>query len=743
MRSMSETSKGGGIPRLNQQQRPQSPLQHASSTRRRIHSRLSQPRAVANAHPLQDDSEGLDTVPELPISPRSWKEAAEKRSQPELFDDIHDDSSVHPPSFAQSEFETIVRRQKTNPHGLKIVNIPSRYPTLDNDWEFAGWGSMSYLELSQNDMEAAREELKQVSKTLDPLRVSSIAANAVVGSVFYSFPAVAAASGVLSPIALTVACLLLTLYKPVMRELGSAARSNGSNYTYLLQFCGKTAALMGAAVTLLDGVATSAVSAATASEYLAGEFSNLPIPIPAISICFLTIITLIALAKARDSTIVTLSFFFIHAVTMIVLMLVSCTAWAKRGSATLLVNWSQRPTSPSQIIHDLFFGASIGYLGVSGFETIPSYVEMVAPQHYSTVISTIISSVTLLNGPLMLLVYALLPSDQILHGTNILSVLSGEVGGHWLRTLLVVDAMLVLCGGMATGIFTACNLMTTLTHDGVLPKFALRPMPLTGQPFLTPIFFLLACIVMYATAAFRLATMSSIFSVTVLTVLLMYPISNILLKFNRDRLPRKYKTSLMMTALAFVSTLTVLIGNLVLSPIALGLFACYFAFILGSLLIAKSQAKIARVVIWLYGQSEVFQKFKLTRGLDVVCVKLIKATRRHPICVWVKGDDIYHLLEYILYVRRNEPTGRIIFLHAYHDVENIPSELAPNTKILDEALPSITLDLTFVPGTFGPELVQAASKKLNIPKSSMFASCFGSNHPHSLADYRGLRVIHH
>jgi len=44
---------------------------------------------------------------------------------------------AHPPSFAQSEFETIVRRQKTKSHNLKIMDIPSRFPNLDNDWEFA------------------------------------------------------------------------------------------------------------------------------------------------------------------------------------------------------------------------------------------------------------------------------------------------------------------------------------------------------------------------------------------------------------------------------------------------------------------------------------------------------------------------------------------------------------------------------------------------------------------------------
>jgi hypothetical protein len=42
-----------------------------------------------------------------------------------------------PPSFAQSQFETIIRRQRNSPHGLKIIDIPPRFPNLDNEWEFA------------------------------------------------------------------------------------------------------------------------------------------------------------------------------------------------------------------------------------------------------------------------------------------------------------------------------------------------------------------------------------------------------------------------------------------------------------------------------------------------------------------------------------------------------------------------------------------------------------------------------
>jgi hypothetical protein len=95
-----------------------------------------------------------------------------------------------------------------------------------------------------------------------------------------------------------------------------------------------------------------------------------------------------------------------------------------------------------------------------------------------------------------------------------------------------------------------------------------------------------------------------------------------------------------------------------------------------------------------------------------------------------------------MYVKRNEPTARIIFIHAYETLDEIPSELIPNVKILDEAFPSITLDIIFVQGYFDPTLVQAASKKLDIRRSQMFIACPGKSHQFSLAAYRGIRVIH-
>lgn len=76
------------------------------------------------------------------------------------------------------------------------------------------------------------------------------------------------------------------------------------------------------------------------------------------------------------------------------------------------------------------------------------------------------------------------------------------------------------------------------------------------------------------------------------------------------------------------------------SPVVLGLFASYFMVVLLGLLVIKTQTRLTRVAIWLFDQTELFRNFKYTKGLDTLMVKAIRSSRRHAICVWVKGDDV-------------------------------------------------------------------------------------------------------
>ncbi|KAG8857674.1 hypothetical protein FRB96_005692 [Tulasnella sp. 330] len=648
-----------------------------------------------------------------------------------------------PPSFAQSEFETIVRKQRNNqPHTLKIRNAPSRFPHLDNLWEFAGWGTMSYIELTAEDMRSAEVRTLERHSQLDQYRASSIAGNDMYGSVFYAFPAVVAVAGILSPVVLLVACTILLLYRPIFLELGSAVRFNGAIYAYLLQCSGKTMALIGTAAMCLDGVATASVSAATVSAYISGEVHGALSGMkgPVVAMAFLVFVAAMGLMNIRESSGVTLSFTVIHLATMAILMVASIVTWARNGSGVLVANWQAYHSSSPDIGRSLFYGVCIAFLGVTGFETTPTYIESIRPDAYpATLIITIITA-TVLNAPLMLFVYAVLPHDMITSGGNVLSLLAEAVGGRWLRIIVVIDCVCVVGGGgVLAGLVSMCSLLERLALDRIIPPLFLKTLP-TGSSHYSVAFFLFLAIVLYASSGFALHTISGVFSVSFLVVLLLYAVSNMLLKFNRDRLPRRHKTSLGLTVFAFLITLFVFVGNIIQAPGAIGLFAAYFAAVLLCLFGLSTQLKLARLIMWLYAQQSTLQRWRFFKGLDASIVKWIKRLKSQPIVVWVKGDDIYNLVEAILYIRKNEITARIIFLHAYMNITDIPPELEANVKLLDEAFPAITLDLIFLKGEFNPTLVEAASAKIDVPKSQMLMDTMGHEHGRSLADYGGVRV---
>jgi hypothetical protein len=51
----------------------------------------------------------------------------------------------------------------------------------------------------------------------------------------------------------------------------------------------------------------------------------------------------------------------------------------------------------------------------------------------------------------MLLVFANLPADTVVGGSNVLSALAESAAGRWLRIWVVVDAAIVLSAGVLTG----------------------------------------------------------------------------------------------------------------------------------------------------------------------------------------------------------------------------------------------------------------------------------------------------
>ncbi|PPR03413.1 hypothetical protein CVT24_012708, partial [Panaeolus cyanescens] len=654
------------------------------------------------------------------------------------------------PSFQDSQFGIILRRQRLRPadnSGLKIHSSrPSRFINLTNAFEFAGWGSITRLKLDQRDYDhgSARLESHHQGQVLGQFTASSLAGNAVLGSVFYALPAVIAIGGVYSPISLFVATLILYLWRPIMEELASALPISGAPYTYLLNVSTKTFALIGAALLILDFSSTAIVSAATAATYLSGEVPSLPFPTWVGAVIVLFLFTCISLMGVRESARIALAVLSLHVATMIILIITSSVHWGKIGMEQLSTNWalgrSRTGTDFSTIAKQIYYGICLGMLGLTGFECTPSYVSRIKPGKFPLVLRNLHIPAIFLNTIIMTLVLAIIPLDIIQGGANVLSVLAQEVAGRWLRTWVVVDAIIVLCGGVLTGILSACELLEQLAMHRVIPSLFLRVIPLSGSPYVSVLTFAAFCGILYASAGTSLKVVSEMFSLVWLTVMALFPISLLLLRFNRGRLPRQTPRGLWVVGLSMIIVPAIFAGNIAINPQTAAYFSAYFFGIVFLFLATQNKIHLLRCIYWIYDQYPALHDWSLTKAWGTKLIDVMKKLKRQPVCILAKTDEINNLFHMILYVRRNEETSYLKIVHFYDAEGGIPSELEANAKILDEAFPEITIDLLLVDGQFNPTNVGALSHHLNISPSLMFMSCPGENFPYNVADF-GTRII--
>ncbi|KAJ3557519.1 hypothetical protein NM688_g1433 [Phlebia brevispora] len=680
---------------------------------------------------------------EPPASPRTQQ--GETRTVVGTHSERDVPSSALPPSFESAQFDIILRHQRQRPRGgggTKFTGVPSRFLHLSNAFEFSGWGTLSNIDLSPDDVSQGQQDVKSSSEagSLGQFTASALAGNAVLGSVFYALPAVVAVSTIYSPISLLIATSMLFLWRPVMEELASALPISGAPYTYILNVSSKYLALISAALLLLDYAATSVVSAATAMTYLNGEVS-LPFPIVVGALLVLILFTMISLSGLRDSARIALSLLTLHMVTMAALFVASIVAWARMGNVQLRANWKLGQAIASKnIARQIFDGACIGVLGLTGFECVPSYAASIKTGRFPKVLRNLHYPAILLNVLSILFVLALVPLESALAGANVLSLLSQIAAGKWLRTWIVVDAMVVLCGGVLTGILGACELFERLARDRLLPQLFLRRLPITHAPGYSIICFATFSYVLYASSGASLPIVSKMFSLIWLMVMTLFPLAVLLLKYNRGRLPRTPKTSVLVVFLTLAIAAVVIGGNIAIDPTTIGYAAAYFAAISSLFYVTMKKARVVHWILWLYDQMPYLHALAWTKRWGDRLTTVVRLLRRQPVCILVKTDEINILFHKLLYVTQNEETSCLRLIHFYDEEVGVPSEMEANWKILDEAFPEITVDLILIRGEFVPSNVAALSRKLGIPTSLMFMSCPGPNFPHGIAEF-GTRII--
>ena len=612
-----------------------------------------------------------------------------------------------------------------------IESVPSAEP-----WDFAGWGeSRKIMDLGSGPTEVSR--LDQPHKhSLGTWRATAICGNDITSSVLYVSALCAAQAGALAPLVLLVVAGVLYLFRKIYAEVGSALPLNGGSYTVLLNTTGKKLAAGAAVLTLLSYVATAVISANEAMHYAHNLYMGLNVIWATVGL--LGIFALLNLLGITESAAVALVIFLIHLATLTVLSVVAGIAVA-RSPGLLLENWAM--PSPRGVAGALFYGFAAAMLGISGFESSANFIEEQKEGVFSKTLRNMWGAVSVFNPLLALLALGLLPLATISQVPKDLLAQMGTVSlGPALGWWVSLDAVLVLSGAVLTSYVGVTGLVRRMSLDRCLPQTLLAENPWRKtNHWIILAFFALCTSILFVTHG-DIKTLAGVYTLSFLSVMALYAVGNMLLKKTRGRLPRSERARWPTVIVALLAVLVGLMGNILLDPLNVEVFATYYFF--GVMAVALMFLRIEILKVGLFVSRAVVDKVMAANEWvrRTVYAKIEDISSREVV-YFTKGDDISVLNRAALYVLKNEQTNRLKVVNVYQQEEEIRSDLASQLATIDHLYPQLKIDFLAVQGTFGPELIERLSQRLGVAKNAMFIGTPGDRFPHRVEDLGGVRII--
>ncbi len=615
------------------------------------------------------------------------------------------------------------------------MNETNNAPTSTEPWEFAGWGSATKItDLDTTDVEVTR--LDQARHQLGTWSSTAICGNDITSSCLYVSALCAAQAGALAPVALAIVAAVLYLFRSVYAEVGSALPLNGGTYTVLLNTTNKKLAAGAAVLTLLSYVATAVISSGEAMHYAHNLWSGLDVFWATIAL--LGVFAILNIVGISESAVVALAIFIFHMLTLTVLVITAAVAVVTDPSQ-LGANWNM-PTSEG-FLHALFYGFAAAMLGISGFESSANFIEEQKQGVFPKTLRNMWIAVAIFNPIISLLSLGLLPlADIQAVPPDLLAQMGERSVGSFLRTWVSIDAVLVLSGAVLTSYVGVTGLMRRMTLDRCLPQILLRENRLRGtNHWIILAFFAVCCSIMAATGG-DVTVLAGVYTISFLCVMALFAIGNMLLKVKRARLPRSSRASWPVVSIAFVAVVTGLVGNVLLDPEYVRVFAIYFVAAVAVVGVMFLRMQLMRAVLFV--SRSVVERLQMMNEWvrRVVLAKMDEISRR-SVVYFAKGDDPAELNRAALYVLNNEQTNHLRVIFAYCDESEIPGALADHLAQIDQLYPQLRIDFCAVKGTFGPELIEVLSRRLDVPKNYMFIGTPGDRFPHRIEELGGVRLI--
>ncbi|MBP7898783.1 APC family permease [Candidatus Gracilibacteria bacterium] len=569
---------------------------------------------------------------------------------------------------------------------------------------------------------------------LGEIASTAICGNDIMSSVLYVSGIAIGVSGIYAPFILLAIGIVLLLYRGVYREVVESLPVNGGTYNALLNGTSKNIAATAGVLTILSYVATCVISGKTAVEYL-GTIMNIPI-IPA-TIVVLGLFAMLVISGVKDSSKVAIAIFGLHLLTL--------TAFVILGAYYLLnhpnqfqINFAhtQNLLKDQSMLILLFLGFSSSLLGVSGFESSADFVEEQERGVFKKTLTNMLLGVVIFNPLVAFLCLGISSMPEIGQLSSFL--LAGEakaVGGSIFQYIVVIDAFLVLCGGVLTGFIGVSGLVNRMSVDESLPFWFAHRNAKGSYPRIVLTFFALCASILLVTGG-DLRSLAGVYAISFLSVMSMFALGNLILKITRPDLKRFYSFPGLLVFLAFVTTFIGLIGNISMDIMNLALFLIYF---LPVMVIVRAYIYRDYIVSFIYKHTA--QTSLLHKIFRVIFRNVVRGTY---ILFIHRADRLFNTLKYI---SANEAGRHVIILHCKDDTDEVNKEVWKELNALVPVLPKagvfphLRLDLHQVEGEFGPEIIHKASVKYDIPKNRIFIGTIHHNHKFTYDELGGVRII--
>jgi len=546
----------------------------------------------------------------------------------------------------------------------------------------------------------------------------------------------AAQAGALAPVVLLVVAAVLYLFRRIYAEVGSALPLNGGSYTVLLNTTGKRVAAGAAVLTLLSYIATAVISANEAMHYAHNLHESLNVIWATVGV--LGLFAFLNLVGITESAAVALVIFLVHLATLALLSVAAGTA-VVRDPSLLVANWAM----PSQrgIVRAIFFGFAAAMLGISGFESSANFIEEQKEGVFPKTLRNMWAAVSLFNPLIAFLALGLLPLAVIQEVPRDLLAQMGTLSlGQPLGWWVSVDAVLVLSGAVLTSYVGVTGLVRRMSLDRCLPQFLLAENRWRKtNHWIILAFFALCTSILFVTRG-DIETLAGVYTLSFLSVMALYAGGNMLLKKTRGRLPRSERASWPAVIIALVAVLLGLMGNILLDPLNVEVFASYYFVGVAAVAVMFLRIEILRMVLFL-SRAAVDRVTAANDWVRRTVYGKIEEISSREVVYFTKGDDISVLNRAALYVLKNEQTNRLKVVNVYEGEEDIRPGLAEQLATVDHLYPQLKIDFLAVRGTFGPELIERLAQRLDIPKNAMFIGTPGDRFPHRVEDLGGVRII--